>query len=53
MSKNIQKVQDMLDGNYKSKIQVGVGDQEVEQKIPLMLHIILGIKNVQVVKNLF
>ena len=32
MSKNIQKVQDMLDGNYKSKIQVGVGDQEVEQK---------------------
>ena len=23
MSKNLQKVQDMLDGNYKSKIQVG------------------------------
>ena len=32
MGKNMQKVQDMLDGNYKSKIQVGVGDQEVEQK---------------------
>ena len=32
MSKNLRKVQDMLDGNYKSKIQVGVGDQEVEQK---------------------
>ena len=31
MSKNLAKVQDMLDGNYKSKIQVGVGDQEVEQ----------------------
>ena len=25
MSKNIQKVQDMLDGNYKNKIQVGAG----------------------------
>jgi len=31
MGKNLAKVQDMLDGNYKSKIQVGVGDQEVEQ----------------------
>ena len=31
MSKNMQKVQDMVDGNYKSKIQVGVGDQEVEE----------------------
>ena len=31
MGKNLQKVQDMLDGNYKNKIQVGVGDQEVEQ----------------------
>ena len=31
MGKNIQKVQDMLDGNYKNKIQVGVGDQEVEE----------------------
>tara|TARA_Y100000996_G_scaffold116653_1_gene86778 strand:+ start:167 stop:679 length:513 start_codon:yes stop_codon:yes gene_type:complete len=28
MGKNIQKVQDMLDGNYKSKTQVGYGDQE-------------------------
>ena len=32
MGKNLQKVQDMLDGNHKNKIQVGVGDQEVEQK---------------------
>tara|TARA_R100001129_G_C5167462_1_gene203790 strand:+ start:72 stop:578 length:507 start_codon:yes stop_codon:yes gene_type:complete len=31
MGKNMQKVQDMLDGNYKNKIQVGVGDQETEQ----------------------
>ena len=31
MSKNLAKVQDMLDGNYKTKIQVGVGDQEVEK----------------------
>ncbi len=31
MSKNLQKVQDMLDGNFKTKIQVGVGDQEVEE----------------------
>ena len=30
MSKNLAKVQDMLDGNYKNKIQVGVGDCEVE-----------------------
>ena len=30
-SKNLAKVQEMVDGNYKSKIQVGVGDQEVEQ----------------------
>ena len=30
MSKNLRKVQDMLDGNYKNKIQVGVGDQEIE-----------------------
>jgi len=29
-SKNLQKVQDMVDGNYKNKIQVGVGDQEAE-----------------------
>ena len=31
MGKNIQKVQDMLDGNYKTKIQVGVGDQKAEE----------------------
>ena len=30
MSKNLAKVQDMLDGNFKTKIQVGVGDQESE-----------------------
>ena len=28
MSKNIQKVQDMVDGNYKSKIQVGMHTTE-------------------------
>ena len=31
MSKNLQKVQDMLDGNYKNKVQVGYGDQEIER----------------------
>ena len=31
MSKNLRKVQDMLDGNYQTKIQVGYGDQEVER----------------------
>ena len=30
LEKNLSKVQDMLDGNYNNKIQVGVGDQEVE-----------------------
>jgi len=29
--KNLAKVQDMLDGTYGRKIQVGVGDQEVEK----------------------
>tara|TARA_Y100001973_G_scaffold87432_1_gene131386 strand:- start:76 stop:600 length:525 start_codon:yes stop_codon:yes gene_type:complete len=29
-SKNLQRVSDMLDGTYKNKIQVGVGDQEAE-----------------------
>ena len=29
MSKNIQKVQDMLDGNYKSKIQSGYVSEDV------------------------
>ena len=34
MSKNIQKVQDMLDGNYKNKIQSGyIGEKEVDRKI--------------------
>ena len=28
MGKNLQKVQDMLDGNFQTKIQVGVGDNE-------------------------
>jgi hypothetical protein len=32
MSKNIQKVQDMLDGNYKSKIQVGQYTGNDEQR---------------------
>jgi hypothetical protein len=31
MGKNLAKVQDMLDGNFQTKIQVGVGDQEVEE----------------------
>jgi len=31
MGKNLAKVQDMLDGNYNNKIQVGVGDQEVDK----------------------
>ena len=31
MSKNLQRVQDMLDGNYKNKVQVGYGDQEIER----------------------
>ena len=30
MSRNLQKVQDMLDGNYQTKVQVGYGDQEIE-----------------------
>ena len=30
MSKNLRKVQDMLDGNYQTKVQVGYGDQEIE-----------------------
>jgi len=35
MSKNLQKVQDMLDGEGTGKIQVGVGDQEskTERKV--------------------
>ena len=31
MSKNLQIVQDMLDGNYQTKVQVGYGDQEIER----------------------
>ena len=30
MGKNIQRVKDMVEGNYKNKIQVGYGDQEIE-----------------------
>ena len=30
MSRNLQKVQDMLDGKYQTKVQVGYGDQEIE-----------------------
>ena len=34
MSKNLQRVKDMLDGNYKSKIQSGyIGEKEVERNI--------------------
>ena len=34
MSKNLQKVQDMLDGNYKNKIQSGyIGEKEVERNV--------------------
>ena len=33
MSKNLQKVQDMLDGNYKNKIQVGYSKTEETRKV--------------------
>ena len=33
MGKNIQKVQDMLDGNYKNKIQVGYSSQDEKREI--------------------
>ena len=33
MSKNIQKAQDMLDGNYKNKIQVGYSSQDGHHKV--------------------
>ena len=33
MSKNLQKVQDMLDGNYKSKIQVGYSSQDEKREV--------------------
>ena len=34
MGKNIQRVQDMLDGNYKHKIQSGyIGEKEEERKV--------------------
>ena len=33
MSKNIQKVQDMLDGNYKNKIQVGYSKTDEVRKV--------------------
>jgi len=32
MGKNINKVQEMLKGNFKPKVQVGYGDQEVKRK---------------------
>ena len=32
-SKNLQKVQDMLDGNYKNKIQVGYSSQDEKREI--------------------
>ena len=33
MGKNIQKVQDMLDGNYKNKIHVGYSKTEETRKV--------------------
>jgi hypothetical protein len=33
MSKNLRKVQDMLDGNYKNKIQVGYSKTEQKRKV--------------------
>ena len=33
MSKNIQKVQDMLDGNYRNKIQVGYSKTDKKREI--------------------
>tara|TARA_B100000073_G_scaffold282087_1_gene242881 strand:- start:378 stop:899 length:522 start_codon:yes stop_codon:yes gene_type:complete len=33
MGKNIQKVQDMLDGNFKSKVQVGYSTAEKHRKV--------------------
>jgi hypothetical protein len=33
MSKNLRKVQDMLDGNYKNKIQVGYSKGEKTRKV--------------------
>ena len=33
MGKNLQKVQDMLDGNYKNKIQVGYSSQDEHRKV--------------------
>ena len=31
MGKNVKKIQDMLSGDYKTNIQVGYGDQDVQQ----------------------
>jgi len=33
MGKNLQKVQDMLDGNYKTKIQVGYSSQDEKREV--------------------
>ena len=33
MGKNLQKVQDMLDGNYKNKIQVGYSSQDEKREV--------------------
>lgn len=33
MGKNMQKVQDMLDGNYKDKIQVGYSSQDEKREV--------------------
>ena len=33
MGKNLQKVQDMLDGNHKNKIQVGYSSQDEKREV--------------------
>ena len=33
MGKNLQKVQDMLDGNYKTKIQVGYSTEDEKREV--------------------
>ena len=33
ISKNLQRVQDMLDGNYKNKIQSGYEAERIDRKV--------------------
>ena len=44
MGKNLQKVQDMLYGNYKNKIQVGYSKTEDVRKIVVQKQQSLGIE---------